>query len=552
MHPLKKAVSLFLNKQESILSASLVVMLMIALSRVLGLVRYRLLAHFFGDKLFLLDNFIAASLVPESIFEVLIFGTVAIAFIPVFSSYLAQDREEDAWRLVSSLIAAGTVLFLVVSVLLFIFATQVAQIIAPGAAANIENRLMIANLIRTILLAQLFFVPGTILTGVLQTFRYFFIPAVASVLYNVGIIVGLIFFSHSLSIYAPVLGMIIGSFLFLLVQFPLAGKVGLRFVFGNFFIAGVVRVFSLSLPRTIALVANRVNDMVNVVLASLVSQGAIVVFNFAQTLQLAPVGIFGASMAQAILPTFSIIYGKKDLPLLRQVFTSTFHQLLFIILPLSSILAVLRIPIVRLVFGASNFPWEATVTTGRILIIFSFSLFSQVLNILFSRVFYAMHDTKIPLLATVISVAVNISLSVFFILVQNQPIQFLALSFSLGSILQSVLLFTLLRRKLGGLNMVELLWPTGKIVVASFLMAVALYIPMKLLDQLVFDTTRTLPLIFLTSIAGLSGLLVYAFLAWTFNIGEMSVILSFLRRFRRVRKAVPEAEIVNGKTTFNP
>lgn len=549
----KKLVFLFLRQQNSFLSATLVVMIMILLSRILGLVRYRLLAHFFGGQLFLLDSFIAANIIPDAIFDIFIFGTISVAFIPVFSNLLAQKKEEEAWKLVTSLLIVGMILFFIVSIIVFIFAEQVALVVAPGlVSGNLEARQTIANLIRIMLLSQLFFIPGTILTGVFQTFRYFFIPALAPVLYNIGTIAGIIFLSGTFSIYAPAYGMIAGSLLFLLVQIPLTKKVGMKLKLNELFLSGVLRVFSLSLPRTLSLVVSRINDAVNVAFASLISSGAIVTFNFAQTLQLAPVGVFGASMAQAILPTLSVIYSRKDLGLFKQLFLSTFHQLLFIILPLSAILAVLRIPIVRLVYGSSNFPWEETVTTGRILIFFSVSLFAQVLNMLFSRAFYAMHDTKTPLLVTIISIAVNISLSFFLIIIKGLPVHFLALSFSVAAILQATVLFYLLVKKLGSFTIHEILNPTLKIAVASLLMAIALYIPMKLLDQLIFDTTRTIPLILLSGTAGLSGLVVYAFFAWAFRIGQLTQVLAFIRRFGKISKGQEGAEVINGGGRTNP
>lgn len=544
------AIKFFLDKQDSLLSATFVVMLMTLLSRFLGLVKYRLLAHFFGGDLPILDSFIAASLVPDVLFDILIFGTISIAFIPVFSHLLAQKREKDAWELVTALTVSGTLIFFIISVVAFVLAPQIAILIAPGQALTNEGaRQTIANLIRIMLVSQLFFVPATILMGVSQTYRYFFVPALAPVLYNLGIIAGIIFLTDKFSIYAPAYGMIFGALLFLLIQLTVIKRVGIKFIIGAYFIRGITRVLSLSLPRVVVLVTTRVNDLLNISLASLVSPGSVVVFNFAQTLQLAPVGIFGASIAQAILPTFSIIYGRKEMKLFKEIFLSTFQQILFIILPLSAILAVLRIPIVRLIYGSSNFPWEATVTTGQVLIIFSFSLFAQVLNLLFSRAFYAMHDTKTPLFVTLFSMVINIGLSLFFIIVKGLGIHFLAVSFSLANIIQGALLFILLSKKLGGIEFNSIFMPILKIVFASGIMAIALYIPMKLLDQLVFDTTRTIPLILLTSIAGLSGLIVYAILSWLFNIGQITPVITFIKRFGKIKKIreEEEAEVVNGR-----
>lgn len=540
---------LLFAKQNTLLSASLIVMLMIFLSRVLGLVRYRLLAHFFGDQLNLLDSFIAAAIVPEAIFEIFIFGTISIAFIPVFSNLIAQKREEDAHRLVTSLAICGLIVFLVVSIILFLGAPQIASLIAPGLVAKSqEQHALIANLIRVMILSQLFFVPGTILTGVAQTFRYFLLPALSPVLYNIGIILGIIFLSDTYSIYAPAIGMVFGAMLFLLAQTPLIRIVGLKFNITHFYQKGVLQVLSLSLPRTLALIANRINDFINIALASLVSQGSIVIFNFAQTLQLAPLSIFGMSLAQALLPTLALVYGKKDTDLFKSVFLSAMHQLLFIIFPIAAILAVLRIPVVRLTYGASNFPWETTVATGQVLIVFSFSLAAQGLNILLTRAFYATHDTKTPLLVTVGGILLNIILSFYFIAMRGFSIPFLAVSFSISQVLQATFLLLLLSKKLGGFDLRNILLPVGKIATSAFLMAIALYIPMKLLDQLVFDTTRTVPLIFLTGIAGSLGLIVYAFFAWLFDIKEIFPVIAFIRKFGRLKKITREVEVINGQT----
>src|SRR3989344_3264310 len=123
---IKNGANIFRNKQEDILSAAFVIAFSVALSRVLGLVRYRLLASYFGDNIKLLDSFIAASILPDAIFEVLIFGTIALAFIPVFSQYLSRDKLKKAWELSSIMISLGLLIFAVLTVLILIFADYIA------------------------------------------------------------------------------------------------------------------------------------------------------------------------------------------------------------------------------------------------------------------------------------------------------------------------------------------------------------------------------------------------------------------------------------------
>src|SRR3989338_4581679 len=132
----KNGASIFREKQANILSAAAVIAISVAISRVLGLIRYRLLASNFGDDIKLLDSFIAASVLPDAIFEVLIFGAIALAFIPVFSDHIAKDKLEKAWELTSSIISLSLVIFAVFSLLVIVFANQIAPLIAPGLVAK--------------------------------------------------------------------------------------------------------------------------------------------------------------------------------------------------------------------------------------------------------------------------------------------------------------------------------------------------------------------------------------------------------------------------------
>src|SRR3989344_914308 len=156
---IKNGANIFRNKQEDILSAAFVIAFSVALSRVLGLVGYRLLASYFGDNIKLLDSFIAASILPDAIFEVLIFGTIALAFIPIFSQYLSKDKLENAWKLSSTMISVALLIFAVLTILIMIFASPIAQLVAPGLIDKEPGtQLLIARLMRIMLVAQLFFV----------------------------------------------------------------------------------------------------------------------------------------------------------------------------------------------------------------------------------------------------------------------------------------------------------------------------------------------------------------------------------------------------------
>ncbi|MBI2326843.1 murein biosynthesis integral membrane protein MurJ [Candidatus Curtissbacteria bacterium] len=531
LYILKNGTDFFKRKQENILTAAFVIVASVAISRILGLIRYRLLASYFGDNIHLLDSFIAASIVPDAIFEVLIFGTIALAFIPVFSKFLSHDKLEKAWNFSSTMISTALLVFVIFAILIVATADFIAPIVAPGLVDQDPlTKPLIARLMRIMIFAQLFFVGSIFLTGILQSFQRFIIPAIASIFYNVGIIISIIFLAPVLGIYAPAVGMVLGALLHLVIQLPLALSLGFRVTFIlDFKNKDVREVFALMWPRSISLALLRISDIINIALASVVAVGSIVTFTFAQVLQLLPISLFAGSIVQAALPSLSVEFNAKRYEQFKKIFIDSFHQILFLILPAAAILAILRIPAVRLVFGAREFPWEITVLTGRTLMAFSIGIAAQAVSLLLLRGFYAIRDSLTPVKVNVFTVSINIILSLIFILVLKLSIIYLALAYSISNILNAILLLYLLDKKVV-FNKKELLLPAFKMGLIALLTAVALYIPMKLLDQLVFDTTRTIGLIFLTATATLIGLSVYIFLSWLLKVKEVVIFYHLVKK----------------------
>lgn len=531
----KNGTDIFKKRQQDILSAAFVIAFSVAASRILGLIRYRLLAARFGDEIELLDSFIAASVLPDAIFEVFIFGTIALAFIPVFSQYLSREKLERAWELSSKMITIGLLLFVVVTIIIITLADFIAPVIAPGLVAKDPTAVpLIARLLRIMIFAQLFFVISIFLTGILQSFQRFLVPAVASVFYNVGIILAIIFLTPVFGIYAPALGMVLGALLHLIVQLPLALSLGFKFKLKlDWQDRDVRETFSLMWPRSVSLGLMRFSDIINIALASIATVGSIVAFNFAQVLQFVPISLFAGSLAQAALPSLSIEINAKRYEQFKKLFIESLHQILFLILPAAAILAILRIPAVRLVFGAREFPWDITVLTGRTLIAFSIGIAAQAVTLLLARSFYAIRDSFTPVKVTIVTTSLNVILSVTFILVLKLSIIWLALAYSTANITAAGLLLFILDRKVN-FDKRQLLLPIVKMLFISAATAVALYIPMKLLDQLVFDTTRTIGLLLLTGVAGVVGMSVYIFLSWLLNVREVYIFYGLAKRVARL------------------
>lgn len=543
---MKRVWDIFSKKQMSVGSAAIVLVSMVFASRVMGLIRDRLLsARFAPDEL---GVYFAAFRIPNLLFELLIMGALTSAFIPVFTKYLTRNEEDNGWKMTSTLINVTMIFLVVLSVPMLVWAETLSQWLAPGFS-QVQIHEMAGYTRFMIMFQVLPLLVGNFFTGLLQSYNLFIVPAVAPVVYNIGIIIGILLLSPSMGLYGAVLGVGIGAVLFMAIQLPLLHQTGYRHRFTmDLSHKGVREVARLIGPRTLGLAVSQIDLTVDLMLASLLGARMVTIFNFAQHLQQLPVGLFGAAVAQAALPTLSVASVKDDGEQFKKTIMRAVHQMLFFVLPVSVFFIVLRIPIVRLVFGASRFDWQATVLTGMTLSAFSLSLFAQSLVHILARGFYAMYDTKTPVIISVISILLNTALSILFVRYLHWPVWSLGLSTSIASILNATLLFIFLDRRVGKFPRWELLGSPVKMALASVFTGIAIYIPLKVLDQLVFDTTRTVGLLLLTGIAAAAGLCVYFVLSWLFNVGE---VWSFFALLKRVRKAAPvllepAQEVVNG------
>lgn len=537
---------LFFKKQNSIISAAAVIMVAVLLSRGLGLLRDRLLVTYFSVEE--LGIYFAAFRLPNLLFELLVMGALSTAFIPVFTTFLVKNEEKAAWHMATHVINLCLVALGVLLVPLYIFARPISYFLVPGFSET-ERELMVSYT-RIMLVGQLVpLVIGNFATGMLQSFQRFLLPALAPVLYNVGIILGILILSPLVGLYGAVWGVVIGAVLYLLIQLPVLFKLGYRHQFVlNPHQPGVREVIKLMLPRTFGLAVSQIDITTDLILASFLGTRSITIFHFAQHLQQVPVGLFGATFAQAALPTLSSEAAQKNRESFKKLFLASMQQILFFVLPASTMLVVLRTPIVRIVFGAARFDWSATVMTGMTLSLFAVSIFAQSLIQLFGRGFYALHDTKTPVVVGIIAVLLNTLLSILFVVFLKFEVWSLALSTSIASITNAILLFIFLFQKVDGFDLKSLVIPPLKMVVASFTTGVFLYVPLKLFDQLIFDTTRVFDLLLLTGLASVSGLSVYIFQAWLFDIEEVGTFFKLLQKVKRAPRMFfsQSSELVNG------
>ncbi|OGY26583.1 MAG: hypothetical protein A2Z11_00130 [Candidatus Woykebacteria bacterium RBG_16_43_9] len=534
------------KRQTTIMSAATIMMVLVLASSVLGLVRNRFLAHFFPvDQI---GAYAAAFVLPDLVSSILITGILSVAFIPVFTTYLNNRQEKEAWKIASSVLNASLLFYLVLAVIIFIFVRPITEkFVVPGFSP--EKITLTTRLTSAILFAQILLIIGSFFTSILQSFHRFIIPALAPVLYNVGIIIGILWLRPFFGFMGVAWGVLLGALFHMLIQFVLVRRFGFNYKFElRIKDKGVTEIIKLSLPRAIGVGFARIEWWVSIYLSSLLVAGStqVGVLRFAADIQNFPISIFGITFATAALPTLSASWANRRVTDFKATFLSTLHQMLYLTVPLSVLFMVLRIPVVRIMYGSGFFDWSSTVATAVTTSYFAIGIFAQVGFLLLIRAFYALHDAATPLKIALASLIFHAGVSSFFVFVVAKyvaiPVSFLGLASSFTGIFSFVILLYFLDKKVGGFDKKMLFIPAGKIFFSAALMGVLLYVPLhfkfggRYLIDFIIDTTRVFNLLVLTGAAFIFGALVYVWLTWWLQSAELKSFLRMLPDIRRLQK----------------
>ncbi len=443
------------SSERQIVRAAGVVMAATVVARLLGLARQMILGRLFGTTT-AMDAFAAANVVTETLYLVVAGGALASAFIPIFTSFLTQGDHRGAWRLTSQIASLIFVVVLALSLLTGILALPVVtELLAPNMPA--AGQQLTAQLLQVMLAATVIFSISGLLMGVLNAHQHFLLPAVAPILYNLGIIVGAVLLSPRWGIHGVAVGVVAGAALHLLIQLPgLRGR-GAHFTFSLGLDNPAVRQLArLMGPRVLGLAVTRVNFWVNTNLASAFGEGAVSALDYAMRVMLLPLGVVAQAVGIAAFPTFAELVAKGELGQVRRTLTTTLRGVLYLALPASAGLMVLGRPIVQLLFERGEFSAESTSNVTWALVFYAAGLAGHAGLEIVVRAFYALHDTKTPVAvgsaAMALNVALSIGLSRLFDALGWMPHGGLALANSLATALEACWLLWLLRGRLGGVE----------------------------------------------------------------------------------------------------
>lgn len=525
-------------KDFSVRRATTLIAVLTLASRLVGLLRLQLFASRFGAG-DILDIYYASFRIPDFIFNLLVLGTLSVAFIPVFSKYWRKDPDE-ANRLASSVLNNSMIIMFFLCLILFFGARLLTHALVPGFAEAKLNATV--GLTRLMLVSPLLFTLSNVMSSILMSFRRFFLVNLAPIFYNLGIIFGLEILYPRLGLMGIGLGVIIGASLHLLIQIPGVMRGG--FVWSPALLwkhPGVRSFAALFIPRIFSLDPSQVSLIIATAIGSVLGAGSISVFNLANDLQAAPLGIFAVSTAVAVFPILSDRYNLRDRTGYLESLSEAIIQILFFIIPLSILMLLFRAYIVRIILGHGKFNWENTIATFNTFGVFTFSLFSQSLVPLLARAFYARHNTKLPVIIGLISLAANAILSYVFVTlfsVDNKVLG-IALGFTIGSIINVLILFIALRWQLGRENRdqpqtiykfdMTLAAATSKILIATIGMGLVAYLMIYALAPLV-NTHTAVGILIQSGGAIAAGIITYAVIGYMVGLHETQQLLSFLKK----------------------
>lgn len=438
--------------KKSIARASIMLAFFSFAAKLTGLLRDRILASQFGAGTHL-DVYYSAFKLPDLIMNLIIFGAVSSAFIPVFLEAFKRE-EKSAWRVAQNFVNVAFVSVVAASAVMAIFARPLASLIAPGFSG--ADQALLVQLLRLMLLSPVIFSLSTIMGSILQALERFVVYAIAPILYNLGIIIGALYLvpimrSHG---YPEVLGLgygvVLGALMHLAIQFPSAYHAGFRFK-AIFDLADEQfrKIVWLMIPRTIGIGASSFETIVINAFASLLGSGSITVLTFASNLQFVPITVLGISVATAVFPQLAAHGSQDETAAFRSKLRSALRQASFWVGLTAVVVFIFRELVIRIIFQSGAFKGADVHATATLLGIFMFGVVAQSLVPIMSRAFYAMQNTRTPMVVTFLSIALNIGLGYLFTFVFGWGVKGLATSYVIAGNVNFLLLYLNFRRMYG-------------------------------------------------------------------------------------------------------
>ncbi|MBA2598183.1 MAG: murein biosynthesis integral membrane protein MurJ [Chloroflexia bacterium] len=510
-----------LAKSAGIIGSAFVV------SRLLGLLREVVLARQFGTSEEL-GAYVSAFRVPDLLFLVIMAGAFGSAFIPVFSSLLSAGEPASAWKLASVVLNISGIAAIVMSVLTWIAAPQFVQfLVAPDASPGIQR--LIVETMRILLLSPVFLGFGIAAKGILEGQDLFTLPALAPIVYNAATILGAFLLAPQFGVQGVAIGVVVGAVGFLLLQIPGVIRSGMRYTLSfDPRTHGVGEVGRLLGPRLIGQAAFQINFIAVTNLAWRTGDQSVSALNYAWQLLMLPHGVLALSISTVILPTLSRLWQNGETEAFRATLAAALRPLVFLSLPAAVVLFTFRVPIVQMLFQTGAFSAESTLLVAAPLTFLAAGLVSYALVEALTRAFYAMHDTRTPVIAGIAIITINIGLGVS--LIDYMGYLGLAFALSASTTLEAIILAAVLQQRIGAVADAVRRWSWRIVAATAAAAAVAVTLAAPIIEITTPGNAPKSMQVLVFAAALLVVGLVYLTSAWMLGIGEGLIIIAQLSR----------------------
>lgn len=540
-----KSVVALANMKLSVKTAAIVLASSTLISALLGLFRDRLLnSYYLGTYPTGIDAYTAAFTIPDFMFFILTSGALAVSFIPVFNQRLATGNKKSAWELSSSLLNLLALLTLVTSVLIMIFADPLIRyIVSPGLDES--GMILAINMTRVIAINPFLFSIATVITSIQQAVGRFVFYAFAPAIYNIGIIIGITWFTGGINLFGVqifeggimgvALGVILGAVLQLIVS--LIGLFGLGMDY-NFKISwknqGFRSILHLLPARSLDQGIDYVNGIVNTNLSSRMGAGAVRSFNQASSLHQMPVNLIGVAISTAFFPKLTEELGSGDRKEFYETFRKALRTIIWISLPIAIIAFFTRGYVVSFISNIGNNDSNGTIAS--ILGTLCLAVFARSVFHIASRGFYAYQDTKTPFVVSIFAIGFTIVLSIWFYLL-GWGVDGLGLAQSIGALVEIVILLYILQRRSGNEILDEGFWRAFyKMGIATIVAGMMAFSMTKFIPLMVTDNSLVITIPKFLVISSIS-MISYIVASYFLNLKESKPIIDYLKRklFKNVK-----------------
>lgn len=517
------------NSKVSIQLAAAMLAMSTILSGGLGLVRDFLLNGLYLETYSVgIDAYRAAFTIPDFMYSILVTGALSVTFIPVFNQRLATGNKKSAWVLSSSLINFMALLALIASVLIMIFAEPLVRyVVAPGFDES--GRHLAVSMMRVIAVNPFLFAVATVIASMQQAIGRFTFYALAPMIYNIGIIIGVVFFTGGINIFGwqvfdggimgVALGVVLGAIMQLIVSSIGLFGVGFDYQFKiNRKNQGFRQVLRLLPARSVDQGIDYINSIVETNLASRMVSSSVTIFQQVSMLHMMPVNFIGSAISTAAFPRMAtrIAQGRPDL------FKKDLQEVLRVIFWLA-------LPVVAITFFARGYVVSLVVPGGNALManlmgIMAIAILFRSIYHIAARSFYAHQDTKTPLYVSLFTIALNITLAITFTMKYDMGVYGLAWAGTLAAMVEIVVLFVIMSRRIAGLFDAVFMSAVSRMASATGFMAVITYISVRLIP-LMSETQSYVSTLMRFGLIAVISFSVYIAFCWMLRLKEVDPVL---------------------------